>query len=329
MAPSAQSGNISVEELGRPFDETYYQKGCGPIPYTRSEARWPAFFGAIADQLIRALQPKRVLDVGCALGFLVEAFWDRGVEAWGIDVSQYAISQVRRDMQPYCRLASVADGIEGEYDLITCIEVLEHMPEEQVWRAIGNLTRATDTILFSSDGRPVIFWLKLFREHGFVPDLRFDATFVSLHAMLLRRREVGLTDDVLQLFAQSIQQRQAVDTARSENSALKEQLAAAEAAHDQIRSELEAAIQQVSGLVDGPAGPPASPAGFVPIASFQGLEDQVKLAAAKLRSIEFRLSSVEISNNEVKKTVTEMVDSRIWRTLVKLGGIALKLTGRA
>ena len=68
------------------------------MPYIRSEPQWPAVFGAFADHLIRALKPARVLDVGCALGFLVEAFWDRGVEAWGLDISTYAIEQVRADV---------------------------------------------------------------------------------------------------------------------------------------------------------------------------------------------------------------------------------------
>ena len=99
MKPDGQS----AEELGQLYDEEYYRTGCGPVPYTRAEPQWLPFFGSVAEQLIRAFHPKRVLDAGCALGFLVEAFWDRGVEAWGIDVSPYAIAQVRRDMQPTAR----------------------------------------------------------------------------------------------------------------------------------------------------------------------------------------------------------------------------------
>ena len=84
------------------------------------------------------------------MGLLVEAFWDRGVEAWGRDISWYAISQVRSDMQAYCHAGSLANPIEGAYDVITCIEVLEHIPSELASLAAENLCRATDTILFSS-----------------------------------------------------------------------------------------------------------------------------------------------------------------------------------
>jgi len=42
----------------------------------------------------------------CAHVFLVEALRDRGVEAWGLDISQFAISQVRADIRPYCKVGA-------------------------------------------------------------------------------------------------------------------------------------------------------------------------------------------------------------------------------
>ena len=126
------------------YDETYYRCHCGPVPYERTQA-WLGFFANIADEVIRSLQPRTVFDAGCAWGFLVEAFWDRGVEARGIDISSCAIEQVRRDVKAFCNVASLADPIEGHYNLVTCIEVLEHMPPEEADRAIHNLTQITDT----------------------------------------------------------------------------------------------------------------------------------------------------------------------------------------
>jgi len=113
-------------ELQALYDEQYYATACGPIPYGRTE-HWANFFALIADQIIRSLQPKRVLDAGCAMGLLVEALWDRGVEAYGIDISSYAISKVRPDMKSYCRVASLTAPIHERFDVVTCIEVLEHI----------------------------------------------------------------------------------------------------------------------------------------------------------------------------------------------------------
>jgi len=93
-APSVERSTTpcpeTLEELGATYDANYYQTGCGPFPYDRTEPHWARFFGGIATRLIEVLKPRRVLDAGCALGFLVEAFWDRGVEAWGIDISSFA-----------------------------------------------------------------------------------------------------------------------------------------------------------------------------------------------------------------------------------------------
>ncbi len=199
---------------GSLYDEAYYRSGCGPVPYERND-HWLRFFAGIAEEIARSLKPRKVCDAGCAKGLLVEALWTRGIEAWGVDVSSYAISQVRRDVQSYCRVASLTEPIAGHYDLITCIEVLEHMTAEEARVAISNMTAATDTILFSStpsdfdepthvNVRPVISWLRLFTEFGFQPDVLFDASFVAPHAMLLRRQKERLPDEVLVLFSELI-----------------------------------------------------------------------------------------------------------------------------
>src|SRR5437773_4487870 len=111
LPPAAPSPEDCANTL---FGSDYYQSGCGPTPYAHTE-HWLTFFGSLADEIIRTLRPSRVLDAGCAMGMLVEAFWDRGVDASGLDISSYAISQVRRDMQPYCRVGSLTEPIEGFY----------------------------------------------------------------------------------------------------------------------------------------------------------------------------------------------------------------------
>ena len=104
----------------------YFTHGCG-APYRRDE-HWTRFFGGIADHLVSSIQPRRVLDAGCALGLLVEALRDRGVDAEGIDLSSYAIANVHAPIKPFCRHGSIADEFPARYDLIVSIEVVEHMP---------------------------------------------------------------------------------------------------------------------------------------------------------------------------------------------------------
>jgi SAM-dependent methyltransferase len=190
------------------YGPEYYASQCGDQPYTRDSPAWLEFYGRIADEIVRSLAPRRVFDAGCAIGFLVEALWDRGLEARGRDISPYAISQVRADVRPYCAEGSIADPIDGGYDLVLCIEVLEHMPEPEAQRAIDVITTAAPRVLFSSSPidldepthinvRPTIYWLQQFAEAGFAPVPGYDATFVCPHAMLLERSERGRDESSL------------------------------------------------------------------------------------------------------------------------------------
>ena len=219
MAEAHEPGReSSIPEYASQYGAEYYRNRFGPDPYERSTPHWTEFFGGIASEIIRSLKPRKVFDAGCAWGFLVEAFWDRGVEARGVDVSEYAIAHLRPDMQPYCRVGSLTEPIEREYDLITCIEVLEHMPGGEVDRAIANLCQATDRILFSSTPgdfdepthvsvRPLMGWLRAFQAHGFVPDLLYDASFIAPHAFLLRRQTEPMAEETLALFQVKVQYR--------------------------------------------------------------------------------------------------------------------------
>ena len=87
-----------------------------------------AFFGGVADRIVQDLAPRSVLDAGCALGLLVESLRDRNVEAYGVDISEYAISQVRSDIAAFTWQGSITDPLPRRYDLIVSIEVLEHLP---------------------------------------------------------------------------------------------------------------------------------------------------------------------------------------------------------
>ena len=182
------------------YTEEYYKIYCGKGEYCRSNPQWGLFFGSIAETLIERLAPSTHFDAGCALGFLVEAFRDRGISSFGRDISEYAIRNARSDIQPYCEVGSITSALPDHYDLITCIEVLEHMTERDALGAITVLAVATDTILFSSSPsdfddpthinvRPVRYWIEQFENAGFVLDQNFDASFGCSHAMLFRRSD--------------------------------------------------------------------------------------------------------------------------------------------
>lgn len=190
------TGLLSAD-LSRLYDSHYFRTYNG-APYERS-ALWLTLFNAIADGVVREIRPQSVLDVGCAMGFLVETLRDRGVEAFGLDVSQYAIERVRDDIRPHCWVASATEPLPRKYDLIVCHEVLEHLPAAEAEAAIERMCEATDDILFSStpsnygedthvNVRPPEHWAALFADRGFIRDVDFNsAAFLSPWSLRLRR----------------------------------------------------------------------------------------------------------------------------------------------
>ena len=183
------------------FDVYYFAIGCGR-PYQR-DAKWLDFFGNIADRIISDIRPASVLDAGCAWGFLVEALRQRGIEAYGLDISEYAIQNVHADIKPYCWVGSVTDTFPRKYDLIVCIEVLEHLPKAQAEQAIVNFCLHSEDVLFSStpfdykesthfNVQPPEYWSELFARQGFFREIDFDASFVTQWAVRYRRKSEPL-----------------------------------------------------------------------------------------------------------------------------------------
>jgi SAM-dependent methyltransferase len=181
------------------FDKYYFDHNCG-TPYGQRQD-WLNTYNRIADLIVRDIQPGTMLDAGCAYGYMIEVMRPRGVECWGIDVSEHAIQSVHPDARQYCRTASVLDPLPQKYDLITCFEVVEHMPPGQGEQAIANLCRYTDDILFCSSPvdfkeathlnvQPVEYWAEQFAVQGFYRDVDLDAsTIVSWAARYRRSRE--------------------------------------------------------------------------------------------------------------------------------------------
>ena len=184
---------------GSAFDEFYYRNCCGQ-PYERNET-WRRFFGAAADRIVADINPRTVVDAGCAIGMLVEALRERGVDAHGIDISSYAIDSVPAPLRQFCRQGSIAEPLERRFDLVVCIEVLEHMPADEADRAIANFAAHADDVLFSStpfdyrepthiNVRMPEDWAEAFARHGLFRDVDFDASFITKWAVRFTRRPV-------------------------------------------------------------------------------------------------------------------------------------------
>ena len=114
---------------------------------------------------INALVPlagKRVLDVGCGGGILAEAIAKKGANVKGIDLSEKALK--------VAELHSLESGVQvnyeliaaealaareaGQYDVVTCMEMLEHVPDPSaIVQACASLVKPGGRLFFSTLNR--------------------------------------------------------------------------------------------------------------------------------------------------------------------------------
>lgn len=83
--------------------------------------------------LYQKYHPHTVLDIGCAKGYLTEAFLAQGIQTvWGVDISWYALTQCERQVRGRLAVANAQNGIpiaSDSCDLITALDLFEHLPE--------------------------------------------------------------------------------------------------------------------------------------------------------------------------------------------------------
>jgi SAM-dependent methyltransferase len=201
--PGSASRDADREPTQVTYGQHYYEHDCG-TPYERND-HWTDFFAGIADRIVKELKPRSVLDAGCAMGLLVEQLFRRGVDAWGVDISKYAITQVHESVADRCRVGSLVDPLDQRYDLVVCIEVVEHMRSDDARAAIANLCAASDRVLFSSSPfdyaepthlnvQPPEYWSAAFAGHGFFRNLDHDASYIAPWSVLYERRSADPRD---------------------------------------------------------------------------------------------------------------------------------------
>jgi 2-polyprenyl-6-hydroxyphenyl methylase/3-demethylubiquinone-9 3-methyltransferase len=112
---------------------------------------------------IAPLASKRVLDVGCGGGILAESMARRGADVLGIDlahkplkVAQLHALEAGVENIDYREVAAEALAAEqpGAFDVVTCMEMLEHVPDPSaIVRACAVLARPGGWVFFSTINR--------------------------------------------------------------------------------------------------------------------------------------------------------------------------------
>lgn len=120
------------------------------------------------DMRVGGLSGKRVLDVGCGGGILAESMAERGAEVTGIDMGEAPLAVARLHLREvglfvdyqHSTAEAFAGTHPGEFDVVTCLEMLEHVPDPaSVIAACAQLVRPGGHIFFSTINRTPKAWM--------------------------------------------------------------------------------------------------------------------------------------------------------------------------
>ena len=105
---------------------------------------------------------KRVLDVDCGGGLLSEGMAVRGAEVTGIDLSEKPLGVARLHLLEsgqkvdYRKVSAeqMAEDMPGAFDAVTCLEMLEHVPDPaSIVESCARLVKPGGQVFFSTINR--------------------------------------------------------------------------------------------------------------------------------------------------------------------------------
>ena len=171
------------------FDKAYFEDGKdsaylqGYEDYVKDQQ-----YPGMVDDIAWNIKPKKFLDIGCAYGYVVERFVNHNIDAYGIDISEYAITHANEDIKDRLAVINIENENipfqDGEFDFIICLAVIEHLHDD------SNLLKEIKRLL-TDDGMIYLTtppkdyerawldkthinlhypdeWIKKFRDFGFV-----------------------------------------------------------------------------------------------------------------------------------------------------------------
>ncbi len=131
-----------------------------------------------------ALSGKKVLEVGCAKGFVTEDLRSFGANAYGLDVSSYAVGEATAEVAPYLTVGDARTSLSGyaikEFDFLFSLRFLECIADADLDALITEMNRISKAQYhtideFSRPGavnakyynpKPLTSWLKYKMNKG-------------------------------------------------------------------------------------------------------------------------------------------------------------------
>jgi len=142
--------------------------GAAPVWWEDRPPRWVRALAALVPARLAHFDPvvgdwrgRRVLDLGCAGGFMAEALARRGAAVTGIDPAAGAVAAARRHAGASGLAVRYAAGVgealpyrTGAFDVVVCVDVLEHVGDlEAVLDEVSRVLAPGGLFLFDTINR--------------------------------------------------------------------------------------------------------------------------------------------------------------------------------
>lgn len=142
LESKTEADRAVARQFGRDFFDGDRRHGYGGFSY--NPRFWRPVVPAFRDHY--GLVPgSRVLDVGCAKGFMLHDFAESipGVEVRGVDVSEYAIGHAIEDVKPFLQAADAQDlpFPDDSFDLVISINTVHNLDRDDCAQALREIER--------------------------------------------------------------------------------------------------------------------------------------------------------------------------------------------
>jgi ubiquinone/menaquinone biosynthesis C-methylase UbiE len=129
--------------ISRKYGQMYFD---GPREYGYGGYRYDGRWQPVASDIVRhfGLKPgDRVLDVGCAKGFLIKDLLALGIDAYGVDVSRYALMHCELEVVGRLQLGS-ADSLpfpDRSFAAVISLNTIHNLPRDRCKVALQEIER--------------------------------------------------------------------------------------------------------------------------------------------------------------------------------------------
>ena len=163
MSHSPNIDNTEIAKFSALADKWWDKKGPFKPLHDMNETRI-----SVIVQMALPQKGTKVLDVGCGGGIVTESLALRGMEVTGIDMAQPVLQaaklhakQEKLNIEYILTTAEqLAEQRAEQYDIVTCLELLEHVPEPAlVVAACAKLCKPGGKLIFSTINRNLKSWI--------------------------------------------------------------------------------------------------------------------------------------------------------------------------